>query len=279
MSGYFWLASYPKSGNTWLRLFLASLEAGGALPDIGESSLSINAASRSVFDRWLDIDSSDLTEDETLRARPRLYELEARDATAPMLRKVHDAWVSTSAGEPLFPLSVTLGAVCVVRDPRDVAISLAHHMGQSVDQAIERMADPNAVMEAAKYRVPVQLPQPLLDWSSHVHSWLNAPIKRLLLRYEDMLTEPEKCFGEAARFLGFDANQERITAAVQAVRFDRLRAAEDVTRFVETPFQAERFFRRGIAGGWRDTLTSSQISRIEVDHGRMMRQLGYLQPI
>lgn len=279
MNGYFWLASYPKSGNTWLRLFLASLEAGGALPDIGESSLSVNAASRSVFDRWLDIDSSDLTEDETLRARPRLYELEAQSATAPMLRKVHDAWIFTSAGEPLFPLSVTLGAVCIVRDPRDVAISLAHHMGQSIDQAIARMANPNAVMEAARHRVPVQLPQPLLDWSGHVNSWLNAPVNRLLLRYEDMLAEPVACFGEAARFLGFDASQERIAAAVEAVRFDRLRAAEEVTRFAETPARVERFFRRGIAGGWRDTLTPAQIARIESDHGRMMRHLGYLQAL
>lgn len=276
MNGYFWLASYPKSGNTWLRLFLASLKAGGRLPDIDGLGLSAHAASRSEFDWWLDLDSTDLTEDEVLRARPRYYELEARCAEAPMFRKVHDAWSFTSAGEPLFPLAVTLGTLYIVRDPRDVAVSLAHHMAQSVDQAITRMANPKAVMEVAKVRVPVQLPQPLLDWSGHVESWLNAPVRRLVLRYEDMLAEPMACFGDAARFLGFDASQESIAAAVEAVRFDRLRAAEDVKRFPETPAVADRFFRRGIAGGWRDTLTAGQVARIEADHGTVMRKLGYL---
>jgi aryl sulfotransferase len=276
MNGFFWLASYPKSGNTWLRLFLASLEEGGALPGFDTLNLSANAASRSAFDWWLDLDSTDLTEEETLRMRPRLYELEARAAETPMLRKAHDAWVSTSAGEPLLPLAVTLGAVYIVRDPRDVAVSFAHHMRQSIDQAITRMANPKAVMEMAKVRAPVQLPQPLLDWSGHVESWLNAPVRRLLLRYEDMQAEPVACFGEAARFLGFDASQERITTAVEAVRFERLRAAEEITRFAETPAMVDRFFRRGIAGGWRDTLTPEQAAPIEADHGSVMRKLGYL---
>ncbi len=276
MSGIYWLASYPKSGNTWLRLFLESLAAGGAAPDINAVEVTGNAAVREAFDHVLDIESSDLTDDEIARARPRLYEIEACTATAPLLLKAHDAWHPTPADEPLFPLAATLGAIYLVRDPRDVAVSLAHHMGQSIDQAIERMGDPRATMAMAGKRLPKQLPQHLSTWSGHVASWLGAPIERLLLRYEDMLADPVARFGEAARFLGLDAEPDQIAAAVDAVRFERLRAAEETQGFIEAQPGVERFFRRGVAGGWRDSLTPAQAARIEAEHGPTMRKLGYL---
>ncbi len=277
MNGFFWIASYPKSGNTWLRLFLESLAAGGNTVNINALNVCAeHAASRSSFDRVLDIASSDLTNDEIACARPRLYEIEARQAKAPLLCKVHDAWVATPAGEALFPPEVTLGAIYIVRDPRDVAVSMAHHVNYPVDQIIDRMADPAALTEANRQRMPDKLPQRLLSWSLHVESWLNAPVNLRLLRYEDMLKDPAVSFGAVARFLGFDASPEEVQAAVDAVRFDRLRAAEDANGFIEKPPKSERFFRRGIAGGWRDSLTPEQIARIESDHGAVMSKLGYL---
>ena len=277
MSGFYWLASYPKSGNTWLRLFLESLAAGGKAVDINSPSVcGSNAASRAAFDWILDIESTDLTNDEILQARPRQYEIEVRQAEEPLLCKVHDAWCFTPAGEPLFPPELTLGVIYIVRDPRDVAVSLAHHMNQTVDQSITHMANPKAVMGVTRRRMPLQLPQQLYSWSRHVASWLHAPVKRLLLNYEDMLTEPTKRFGEVARFLGFNATHEMVGAAVDAVRFDRLQQAEKAKDFIERQPGTICFFRRGIAGGWRDSLTPSQVARIEADHGFMMRSLGYL---
>ncbi len=276
MSGYYWLASYPKSGNTWLRLFLESLAAGGRAVDINALTLGEHAASRVVFDWVLDIESADLTDDEIGNARPRLYEIKAQDAPAPLLSKVHDAWCMTPAGEPMFPPAVTRGAIYIVRDPRDVAVSLAHHLNESVDAAIAHMARFGAGLAAPRQRVPPQLPQQIWSWSRHVESWLDAPISVLPLRYEDMLADPLPCFGVAARFLGFEAARDAVAAAVDAVRFERLRAAEDTSGFCEAPAGAARFFRRGIAGGWQDSLTPEQVVRIERDHGAVMRRLGYL---
>jgi aryl sulfotransferase len=277
MSGFFWLASYPKSGNTWLRLFLESLAANGAAPDINAFGPSgDHAALRDEFDRILDIESADLTDDEIARARPRLYEIKARESNEPQPCKVHDAWELTPAGEALFPLELTLGAVYLVRDPRDVAVSFAHHMNQTPDQAIARMNDPAAVMERPRVRMPRQLPQHLCTWSAHVESWLDAPIRLLSVRYEDMLDDPVKQFGQIARFMGRDAPPEKIAAAADAVRFERLRAVEEAGGFAESPPGIERFFRRGVAGGWRDSLSHEQIARIEADHGSVMRRLGYL---
>ncbi|MBS4052995.1 MAG: sulfotransferase domain-containing protein [Methylomonas sp.] len=277
MKRYFWLASYPKSGNTWLRLFLESLSHEGATPDINAMAFSGgHAAVRDEFERLLDIESNDLTDEEITRARPRMYELEAQAANAPLLRKVHDAWELTPAGEPLFPIELTLGAIYLVRDPRDVAVSLAHHMRQSLDQTIERMSNPQAMMSMSKRFIPKQLPQRLTSWSGHVESWLEAPVGRLLLKYEDMLSDPEAHFGAAVRFLGIDADRDKIAAAVEAVAFERLRSEEKARGFVETPPGVEGFFRRGIAGGWRESLTPAQVTRIETDHAAVMRSLNYL---
>ncbi|CAD6875577.1 sulfotransferase domain-containing protein [Methylomonas fluvii] len=277
MNGFYWLASYPKSGNTWLRLFLESLFLDGDTPDINAlQTVGNNAANRYAFDRVLDIASSDLTDDEITCARPRQYEIEAREAQAPMLRKAHDAWRLTPAGEPLFPPGLTLGAVYIVRDPRDVAVSLAHHMNQTIDQSIQRMCDPEAVMERGLRRVPDQLPQLLMSWSQHARSWLEAPVPLLLLKYEDLLADPATHFGSAVQFLQAKAAPDKIAAAVEAVHFERLRAMEESEGFAEKQPGMERFFRRGIAGGWRDSLSSGQIGRIEADHGDMMHRLGYL---
>lgn len=244
--------------------------------DINAFCIRDHAASRREFDRILDLESADLTDDEISCARPRLYEIMAQQADVPLLRKTHDAWEITSSDEPLFPPKVTLGAVYITRDPRDVAVSFAYHWNQSVDKTIAMMNDPLSMMWNSRKAPSRQLPQHLSTWSRHVESWLDAPIPRLLLKYEDMLFEPVATFNVAARFLGFTSTPANIEAAVEAVRFDHLRAAEDRDGFRERQPNQERFFRRGIAGGWQDSLTAAQVKRIEADHGTVMRRLGYL---
>ncbi|MFX4369970.1 hypothetical protein ABTA37_19770, partial [Acinetobacter baumannii] len=89
------------------------------------------------------------------------------------LLKVHDAWLPTAAGEPLFPPEATAGVVCIVRDPRDVAVSLAHHLAVPIDAAIAMMADPDAQLARVERGLPLQLRQRLSTWSGHVEGWLD----------------------------------------------------------------------------------------------------------
>jgi len=273
MTGFVWLASYPKSGNTWLRLALHSLIAGGREVDFrAPDTFAPIAASRADLEDVLDAPAGELTDEEAEALRPRLYEAQARTATAPLFRKVHDAWSTTATGEPLFPPALTLRTVYLVRDPRDVALSLAHHGGRDLDRTIARMADPAATFGSSGRR---QLRQIVSTWSSHVESWLRHGPELLLLRYEDMLADPEGALGRVALHLGLGASPAGIRRAVEATRFDRLRAAEDEHGFRESPAPGVRFFRRGVAGGWRDGLTPAQAARIEADHGPVMASLGY----
>ena len=277
MSGFYWLASYPKSGNTWMRLFLESLLTDGKTPDINKLTLGINnVANRDLFDCILDIESSELIDEEILKARPAQYEIEAREAKAPLIRKVHDAWRFTPSGVPLFPPELTLGAIYLVRDPRDVALSFAHHASWTVDRTIKFMADPEAELESSNSRITSQLAQKVGSWSMHCQSWLDAPIPKLLLRYEDMVSDPLAGFSEVASFLRIETEQENVESAIAAVHFDRLRKFEEAYGFSEKPPGMEHFFRKGVLGGWKESLNKEQIARIEADHGAVMKKLGYL---
>jgi hypothetical protein len=277
VSGLTWLASYPKSGNTWVRLLLQSLVQGGAPIDINfEDERPSGIAPRTEFDNRLGVDSSDLLCDEIDCARPRLYEMMAADEADSLPLKVHDAWTLTPLGEPLFPPGATAGAIYVVRDPRDVAISLAHHLGSGIDRAIDLMADSDARFgQALDQRYNFQVRQRLLSWSGHVRSWLDAPVRLHRIRYEDMVQHPVSSFGALARFLGQEASPEALNRAIAATRFEELRRQEDAAGFIERGRSGLSFFRRGEAGGWRDTLRVDQAARIEKDHGAVMAMLGY----
>lgn len=273
MTGLILLASYPKSGNTWLRAVLDSLRRGGAPVAINQlGQTTTNIAWQRFFDTAMGVDAADLTTAEIAASRPHLHRRLARDCLDWPVFKVHDAQLPfPPGGEPPFPAEIVAAVVHVVRDPRDVAVSLANHMGRPVDDAIARMADAGRVARGAN-----QLSQFLSSWSAHVESWLDSPDLRLLtLRYEDMTADPEAAFGAVARFIGLDAEPEAVAAAVAHCRFERLRAQEDAEGFTERPEACGRFFRRGEAGGWRDSLTPTQAERIERDHGRVMRRLGY----
>lgn len=278
MSGFFWLASYPKSGNTWLRLALPALRLGRTIDFSVRSDFAPIAASRIAFDRVLEIESSDLTADEIAILRPRCYEALARLAAEPLFRKVHDAWSLTPAGEPLFPASVTLGTIYVVRDPRDVAISFAHHVGQGIDRVIARMNDARTNLVSQETQLSEQLPQFLGDWSDHVAGWRAAPGARptLLIRYEDMKVDPGRQLRRIADYVDWPVTDEAVHHAVEATSFETLRATEETFGFRERPGAAKRFFREGRAGGWREVLSAAQAGALEAAHGAMMRELGYL---
>lgn len=275
-----WIASYPKSGNTWMRLALTSLLNGGAGVDINafRRSGDTGAFNRKIFDDLAGAESSELTEEEILAARPATFRLWAAEGGGPHLLKVHEAYIDTPRGEPLFPAEVSRAAVHIVRDPRDVAVSTVRLYGKDVDAVIARMAKSDYVQSSNLYQVNPTLPQPLSSWSIHAESWMDRPdFPVLTLRYEDMLTDMATALRRAADIIGVTAGDAAIAGAVAATRFDVLRRQETEKGFYEnSSSSAAPFFRRGAAGGWRNDLTPAQAARIVADHGPMMERLGYL---
>ncbi|MDE2595695.1 MAG: sulfotransferase domain-containing protein [Sphingomonadales bacterium] len=289
-----WLASYPKCGNTWLRLLLANL---GQESPVDINALGLDggiASARRRFDNRFLFASGLLTHAECDRLRPALYrELAMQDGAergldpgegAPVLGgvrfiKTHDAWTLTDAGEPLLGGAMAArGAILIVRDPRDVVASLANHNGQTIDEAIRFMGDPASAFCGRTDRQSNQLRQQLLGWSGFAASWLDqADLPVHVLRYEDMAADTAGALGAALAFAGVEASPEALQRAAQFADFDRLREQEAEHGFGEAPVRmgTGRFFRRGATGGWRDELSDAQRRLIEADHAPMMARLGY----
>ena len=291
MTRTIWLASYPKSGNTWLRMLIANLSATGGPADINDLPERGGIASaREPFDFLMLIDSGLLTHDEIDALRPRVYEELARGAQddeydvpgdAPPVRfvKAHDAYTLIPDGEPLLAgAGGADGAVVIVRDPRDVAPSLANHMHIGIDAAIDFMRNARAGFGAATDRQSSQLRQRLPGWSGHVASWLDQrDIPVALVRYEDMHRDAAAVLRHVLAFADRPAGDDEIRRALESAGFAELQRQERDRGFREAPRSWEHgnFFRRGEAGAWRDELTAEQVARIEADHGPMMARLGY----
>lgn len=274
-----WLVSYPKSGNTWMRMMLASLLAGGGEIDINHVVDDCSVATRAEMDELLGVESSELTHDEIAEARPALHAEILAFARGPLvLRKVHDRFWRTASGTPAFDVKVTRGAVYLVRDPRDVAVSYAHHRGLPVNSIIQAMSDPAAELARFELACKRQLPQPLGTWSGHITSWLEqSEMPVLVLRYEDLKKDPRTGLRAAAALFGIPATESQIESAVQATRFEVLRAQEESAGFRERRREATSpFFRRGVVGDWRSALSRSQQDRIIEEHREMMERFQYL---
>lgn len=274
-----WLASYPKSGNTWMRIALITLRDGGEAVDLGRmtNNIGIFLAMRHRLDMALDVDSSDLSAEEIQLLRPKIYGLIDHQGRETTIWKIHDCWERTTDGDAMFPSEATAAALYLVRDPRDVAVSFAHHFDVTIDEAIELMADRDYRVAAKKGSCHFHLPQHYSSWSGHVTSWLDeSGLTPTLIRYEDMVADFATALRRACAALHWDCSEAAIQAAVAATRFDLLREQEQAGNFPEGLGGVKLFFRRGVAGGWRDTLSPPQAARIERDHGEVMARLGYL---
>ena len=290
MTRTIWLASYPKSGNTWFRMLVANLSAKDKAADINDLPARGGIASaRGPFDYLTLIESALLSHDEIDCLRPRVYEELASGAQddeydkpeeIPPVRfvKVHDAYTLTPKGEPLLAGARGAdGAIVIVRDPRDVAPSLANHNRVDIDAAIKQLNSPETAYCAKPARLDTQLRQKVASWSGHIASWLDqTDIPVHLVRYEDLQADTAAVFRAALAFAGRSATDEEILRAVAYADFAQLRRQEEEKGFSETPRRpGGLFFRRGEVGAWRDELTPEQVARIEAGHAPMMRRLGY----
>ena len=230
------------------------------------------AVNRDSLERDLDLTLADMSPEEIADLRPLAYRQRAKSHSAPIFIKVHDGFFRAPSRDWMFPPDVTLGCLHLVRDPRDICVSFAAHNNISIDLAIEWMGDPAPVQ---RLDTTGQTVESRGTWSSHAISWLEAPIRRLTLRFEDLIAEPVRRFSQAAEFFGLEASLVAVRKAVAATEFSCLAIKEAETGFCERPERMARFFRSGAVGQWVSELTPAQVERIERAHGAAMRRLGY----
>lgn len=273
-----WLASYPKSGNTWFRAFLTALfNPEKATVDINDLYPATIASNRQLFDEIAGLSSSDLYPDEIDRLRPFVYRQNAIESAEIVFQKVHDAFTFLPDGEPLFPADITKSVLYFIRNPLDVAVSFSHHLSTSMDKTISIMNNSEYAFCQNTDRLPNQLRQKLLTWSGHVKSWVdNSGMPLHVMRFEDMKAYPVETFAQAVRFLGLTHSLSEIAIAMEKSSFDKLKQQEEEKGFSEKSYKSNIFFRKGMSGEWSNLLSKEQVDRMVKEHGKMMLRFGYL---
>ncbi len=275
-----WLASYPKSGNTWLRIFFNNLLSNKSEPiNINElNETDLGSSGRIGFDSLVGVDSADLTQREIDFYLPKVHKHYSRSLTENKFVKTHDALTQNDVGEWIIPKEATYKAIYLIRNPLDVCVSFAHHSGfENFDLAIKHLASEEALLGYSYKSQMNQLHQYLGSWSGHVKSWLKFPSEKLLVvRFEDLKLSPQKTFSKIVKHLNLKSSQELITQAIDRSKISKLQKMEDEQGFNEKLPNSERFFRKGKIGSWRDELTAEQAEKIINNHKEMMIKFNYL---
>lgn len=276
--GIIWLASYPKSGNTWFRIVLANLLNPSNQPiSVNQLNVGISAAVRKFINPLLGFNSTMLYHEELSQLRPKIYDWYGEpEHHFHRYLKIHDAYLSH--GQPIIPTQNCAGIIYFIRNPLDVAISFAHHLNFSIDQAIEIMGEKHFTFFEGSQRATPQVRQLFSSWSMHVKSWtVDCDLDILLLRYEDMSTDSLAAFSQALRYLKLFFPEDEIKKALACSQFEKLQKEEKRIGFQErSAAQPGLFFRKGIVGDWEQTLSKSQINKIIRDHAEVMQMHGYL---
>ncbi len=257
-----WLASFPKSGNTWTRVFLANyFMPPGQAPDINTLYRFTTADVRQdFFDR---VNGSPFVArdfNHWLKTRSGVLRAIAASKPGHHFVKTH-CQVRRIGDVDLILPEVTAAAIYVMRNPFDLVLSYARHLGESVDQTITRMANAEAINGGETGVLEV-----IGRWDQHVASWVDAPgLKPHVMRYEDMVTDTERTFRGLFTFLRVPVDDARLARAIDAASFDSLQKQEREKGFRERPPGMKQFFATGRAGGWRERLAPAQVARIRAE--------------
>jgi len=273
-----WLASYPKSGNTWFRVFLTNLLSDTDVPaninDLTDTSIS---SSRKIFDEYTGLSSSDLTFNEIDCLRPEVYRMQSDESDEILFKKVHDKYYITEREEPLFPAEITKGVIYFIRNPLDVLVSFAYHSAKPIEKMVETLNNSNFAFCNQDDKLQNQLRQILGSWSDHVESWItqkDTPVH--VIRYEDMIENTFDIFKNAVKYIGLKKSDSEINEAIKKSEFSVLAEQEKEDGFKEKMIKSKSFFRKGEIGDWKNFLDKNTTEEIISNHNSLMKEFGYI---
>ena len=280
-----WLASYPKSGNTWVRIFLSAYIQDSS-PDINKLIGTVSDQLPAAHHIGYELDVNDVDPEHSVLTRSMAllriaYTFKTHDdrvidgKVLPLILKTHVANVVIH-GMRLVPPTLTDKVVLVVRDPRDVVLSYAKHFGYSIDKAIDAMLNDQIVLSDKSNRE--KAPHHTTSWRNHTFLYASATdLNVTIVQYEQLKEDPIKHFSWILEWLGIPVDKMRVKRAVVACELSKLRKQEDDKGFLEASDKTNRFFGKGKTGGWNSVLTLDQRKRLEDGCKDMMIEFGYLE--
>jgi len=267
-----WIASYPKSGNTWVRAFLANYFSKKTT-GVFDKTYGINGFPREKF-------FEGIVDKELIKKNP--FELFKYFIPAQKKinenNKLHFLKTHNFAGSfknyPFTDASNTCGAIYLIRDPRSVAVSYAYHTNISFEKSVDQLLNENLTSVNDELYVEARL-----SWSIHAQSWINSNWPKVIIRYEDLHMDTFENFKKILLFIkkfsSFEVDDEKIKKTISICSFNNLSNEEKKKGFLEK-LENINFFRKGEIDEWRNVLPKNLIQKIEKKFEKQMKELGYL---
>ena len=276
-----WLASYPKSGNTLLRSLLSSYfySSDGSFTFKNLEKISQFPLTSHLMSIGVNIDN----EEDVFKNFINAQNLINQDKGKIKFFKTHSS-LSQMYQSNFTDLKNTLGAIYIVRDPRNVVTSFAHHYSMSIDQATDVMIDKNRFMD----KTPKNCRVFLGSWSFNYNSWKNLQKhnKYLLIKYEDLISKKKNVLLKIFKyldFLGLKTNLDmiKLNKSIKTTQFEDMKKKEENEVFYEALIDSDtgkrkNFFNLGPKNDWRKLLDKRIKDKIEKNFEKEMIELGYL---
>ena len=276
-----WIASYPKSGNTWVRALLSSL----IFTQDGIFNLNLlrkinQFPSRKFF--------KDFTNDYNNINEIKKYWISAQEKINSdkklRLFKTHHANFKIDNYD-FTNKENTLGTIYIVRDPRNIVSSLKHHYSmdsERVKNFITSASGIGAYNEKDKNKES-NIVTLLGSWRDHYNSWKNTS-NLLLIKYEDLISninkELIKIINFTQKFGTYTVNEEKINNLIKSTSFINLKKLEKKQGFADAMTdknnKKKEFFYLGEKNKWEVLLDNKTKSVIEKKFKNEMVELGYL---
>jgi hypothetical protein len=271
-----WIASYPKSGNTWVRSFLSSYvysnKSNFEFDDLKNiktfpGNNEINFLRRK-FGNYKFID---------MASHWAIFQKKIIIDKKINFLKTHNT-LCTINGHDFANSSNSLGAIYIIRDPRDIVVSYSHHLNLSYEETFLKMIDSRTVEKTIDLKDRVLLG----TWSNHYNAWKNFPIKKILIKYEDLINDAHLNFKRIIYYLnelyGLPIKEEGLAKSTENVHFKNLKELEKAEGFNENPNIKlnKNFFRKGRVGEWKKVLPVDLVKKIEKEFKNEMIENNYL---
>tara|TARA_B100001109_G_C18836795_1_gene462372 strand:- start:357 stop:1202 length:846 start_codon:yes stop_codon:yes gene_type:complete len=277
-----WLASYPKSGNTWLRAMLASY----FYTNDGEFNFDVldNIDQFPSFSHFQNFKDTFKKPESTSKYWIEVQQKINEDKKLKFF-KTHNALCKIDNN--LFTdQKNTLGVIYIIRDPRNVITSLANHYDKNINEALEFMKDEKRCLlekENDRYIGFVSL----FSWISHQRSWIkNKRFPVLTIRYEDLSSQTFKEFEKVFKFIKSISNiensfdRQKARKVVQSCDFYRMQKLEKDKGFPESVMKKEedkkiKFFNLGPKNDFKHILNKETIEEMNSLYKEQLKEFNY----
>ena len=277
-----WIASYPKSGNTWLRSIISALVYSKDGIFTFDKLKKIEQFPEKKFFKNLVKNFSDFDEIKKnwIAAQDKIN----LDEKIKFF-KTHQG--NFKIGNDHFTNNQNTQAVIyIVRDPRNLVTSISNHYSLSLNEACKFLTSPELRGNGKSWEEKKDgIYNFLGKWNEHYKSWTNNTKNLLLLRYEDLITEPKKELEKLIFFLNkyvnFETSDIKINKILESTSFKNLKKMEQEGSFMENVIKKEtgsnvNFFNLGPKNIWQNSLDKKIIKKIEDNFKDEMKEIGYL---